>query len=310
MRFPLRFLCLALIAAPAVIVVKSASVRAQQSTPAGEWRAYGSDLRGTKYSPLTQITAENFASLKIAWRWKSADAFLSRTIPGRGEVWASSRVIFEQLNKELPTRWRDGQPPLLNNFKATPLMVRGRLFVNSPTSVGAAIDARTGERLWIYNPKSYEAGTTTMSARWNQRGVAHWTDGKEERIFWGTGNGYLLAVDARTGHPVEGFGDRGRVDLMTGLPRATRGSRDWLNALTYSVQSPPIVVRDTVITPASISSYIKDKEQIPGYARGWDARTGKLKWTFRTVPRPGDFGNDTWKEDSWSYTGKVSGWTI
>jgi quinoprotein glucose dehydrogenase len=70
------------------------------------------------------------------------------------------------------------------------------------------------------------------------------------------------------------------------------------------------VVRDTVITPASISSYNRDKEQIPGYTRGWDVRTGKLKWTFNTVPRPGEFGNDTWENDSWSYTGKVSGWTI
>src|SRR6187397_1592307 len=94
---------------------RRASVGAQQNAPAGEWRVYGSDLRSTKYSPLTQITADNFSTLKIAWRWKSADMFLSRTIPGRGEVWASSRVIFEQLNKENPTRWRDGQPPLLNN---------------------------------------------------------------------------------------------------------------------------------------------------------------------------------------------------
>ena len=97
---------------------------------------------------------------------------------------------------------------------------------------------------------------------------------------------------------------------MQGLPHAVRGSRDWLNALTYSVQSPPIVVRNTVIVPASISSYNINKEQIPGWTRGWDVRTGKLKWTFHTVPRPGEFGNDTWEDDSWAYTGKVSGWSI
>ena len=97
---------------------------------------------------------------------------------------------------------------------------------------------------------------------------------------------------------------------MEGLPHAKRGSRDWLNALTYSVQSPPIVVRNTVIVPASISSFNINKEQIPGWTRGWDVRTGKLKWTFHTVPRPGEFGNDTWEDDSWAYTGKVSGWTI
>jgi quinoprotein glucose dehydrogenase len=248
--------------------------------------------------------------LRIVWRWKSADGLLSRTVPGGGELLTNSRFLFEQLKKEDPKRWRDGEPPYLSNFKVTPLMVGGRLFLNMPTSVGAGIDARTGETLWIYNPKSYEVGTTSMSARWNQRGVAYWTDGKEERIFWGTGDGYLVAVDAKTGHPVESFGDRGRVDLMRGLPGAVRGSRDWLNALTYSVQSPPVIVRNTVITPASISSYNKDKEQIPGYTRGWDARTGKLKWTFHTIPRPGEFGNDTWQGESWAYTGKVSGWTI
>src|SRR2546422_627726 len=107
-------------------------------------------------------------------------------------------------------------------------MVGGRLYLNTPTSVGAALDARTGETIWIYNPKSYEKGTTTMSARWNQRGVAYWTDGSEERIFWGTGDGYLVGVDGKTGQPVESFGSHGRVDLMSDLPQAVRGSRDWL----------------------------------------------------------------------------------
>ncbi len=307
-----RWLAAVLACTVGVVVGPGGSAgRAQRGADAkGEWRTYGGDLGNTKYSPLDQINAENFSQLKIAWRWKSADGFLSKTVPGRGELWSNSRFIFEQLKKEDAKRWRDGEPPYVSNFKATPLMVGGRLFVNMPTSVGAAIDARTGETLWIFNPKSYEAGTTTMSARWNQRGVAYWSDGKEQRILWGTGDGYLLAVDAITGHPVETFGDRGRIDLMAGLPRAVRGGRDWLNALTYSVQSPPIVVRNTVITPASISSYNRDKEQIPGYTRGWDVRTGKLKWTFNTVPRPGEFGNNTWENDSWSYTGKVSGWTI
>jgi quinoprotein glucose dehydrogenase len=305
-----RLAALAL-SACAVLAATLVVVRAQPAAaPEGEWRAYGRDLANTKYSPLDQINRDNFAKLAVRWRWRSADGFVSRTVPGGGEVWASSRVIFDQLNREDPKRWRDNQPPIVSNFKATPLMIGGRLFLNTPTSIGAAIDARTGETIWIYNPKSYEKGTTTMSARWNQRGVAYWTDGKEERVLWGTGDGYLIAVDAKTGMPVPGFGEGGRVDLMQGLPYAKRGSRDWLNALTYSVQSPPIVVRDTVITPASISSYNTLKEQIPGWARGWDVRTGKLKWTFHTVPRPGEFGNDTWEGDSWAYTGKVSGWTI
>ena len=285
------------------------SAHAQQGAKNGEWRYYGGDLGNSKYSPLDQINKGNFGSLKLAWQWKSADGFISKTVPG-GEMWASSKVIFDLLSKENPKRWRDGETPYVGNFKATPLMVGGRLFINTPTSIGAAIDAKTGQTIWIYNPKSYESGTTTMSARWNQRGVAYWTDGKEERVFWGTGDGFLVAVDAKTGQPVETFGDRGRVDLMRGLPQATRGARDWLNALTYSVQSPPIVVKDTIVVPASISSYNIKKEQIPGWTRGWDVRTGRLKWTFHTVPQAGEFGNQSWERDSWAYTGKISGWSI
>ena len=232
------------------------------------------------------------------------------TTPGGGEWQASSDLIFDALNEEDPVRWKNAAPPNIRNFKATPLMVGGILYFNTPTSVWVAVDAATGETVWAYNPKSYEEGTTTMSAVWNQRGVAHWTDGAEGRIFWGTWNGYLICVDARTGRPCFDFGELGRVDLMEGIPRASRGDRDWLNATLYSVQSPPIVVRDTVITPMSISSYNIKKEMPPGWLRGFDARTGAVKWTFHTIPQAGEFGNDTWEDDAWRHTGKVGVWTM
>ena len=220
-------------------LLATAGVSAQTGAPAtGEWPTYSGDLGGTKYSPLDQINADNFDDLEIAWRWQSADAVLSLDMPGGGEWRADSRLIFDELNRRDPNLWRDGLPPTITNLKATPLMVGGRLFINMPTLVGAAIDAGTGATLWVYNPKSYEEGTTTMSARWNQRGVAYWSDGparENERIFWGTGNGYLVCVDAKTGHPCLDFGDGGRVDLMKDIPRANRGDRDWLNALFYSV---------------------------------------------------------------------------
>jgi quinoprotein glucose dehydrogenase len=109
---------------------------------------------------------------------------------------------------------------------------------------------------------------------------------------------------------VPGFGAGGRVDLMNGLPRARRGARDYLNALTYSVQSPPLVVGDVVIVPASISSLVSQKEQIPGYIRAYDARTGAVRWTFHTVPRPGELGHDSWQDNSWEHAGKVTVWTM
>jgi quinoprotein glucose dehydrogenase len=287
-----------------------AAVRPAPSTATGEWPTYGGDLASTKYSPLDQITGANISRLRLAWRAPSPDGFLSLTLPDGSEWSADSKAIFDELNRLDPKRWRDGQPPFVNNYKATPLMVGGTLFVNTPASVGAAYDAATGALKWVYNPKSYEAGTTTMSLRWNQRGVAYWTDGTNERVYWGTGDGWLIAVDAKTGRPVKEFGVNGRVDLMAGLPRAERGKRDYLNALTYSVQSPPVVVKDVVITPAAISSLVKDKEQIPGWIRGFDARTGAVRWTFRTVPAKGEVGADTWVDGANEYAGKVTVWTM
>ena len=299
-----------LVAIVAGVAAGSAQRAERPSTARGEWPTYGGDLASSKYSPLDQINAGNFGQLRVAWRVRTPDAVLSMTLPNGAEWTAGSREIFAELNRLNPKRWRDGQPPFVSNFKATPLMVGGTLYLNSPASVAAAYDASTGAVRWVHNPKSYEAGTTTMTARWNQRGVAYWTDGKEERIFWGTGDGYLIAVDARTGLPVAGFGTNGRVDLMEGLPRARRGERDYLNALTYSVQSPPFVVGDIVVTPASISSLISAKEQIPGWLRAFDARTGKVRWTFRTIPWPGEFGFETWGDDSWAYSGKVTAWSM
>ena len=287
---------------------------AQQGAPAnGEWPTYGGDLGGTKYSPLTQINRDNFDDLKIAWRWQSADAFLSIDTPDGGEWWADSQLIFDELLRRDPNLWRDGQSPYLTNLKATPLMVGGRLFINMPTSQTASIDARTGKTLWVYNPKTYEKGTTTMTARWNQRGVAYWSGDPErtdERIFFGTGNGFLICVDAKNGRPCQDFGEAGWLDLLTDLPRASRGDRDWLNALRYSVQSPPLVIGNTVVTPSSISSYNITKEAPPGWMRGFDARSGNTKWTFHTIPQGDEYGNDTWAGDSWRVTGKVGVWTM
>jgi quinoprotein glucose dehydrogenase len=293
-----------------VISALGAQAPVQPLTANGEWPTYGGDLANSKYSPLDQITAANFAKLTIAWRMKSPDGFLSLTLPDGTEWSADSKAIFDELNRIDPKRWRDGQPPFVQNYKATPLMVGGTLYVNTPSSVGAAYDARTGALKWVYNPKSYEAGTTTMSLRWNQRGVAYWQAGGDERVYWGTGDGYLIAVDAKTGKPVPGFGVNGKVDLMEGLPRAKRGTRDYLNALTYSVQSPPLVVKDLVITPAAISSLIKTKEQIPGWIRAFDARTGQVRWTFQTIPPRGEFGADSWQDGSNDYAGKVTVWTV
>jgi len=280
-----------------------------EGTQGGQWRVYGGDKAGSKYSPLTQINRQNFSQLEVAWRWVSADGFISKTTAAGGEWYAHRDVVVDQLVQETPNLYREQNSPNWANFQATPLMIDGVLYLNTPLSQGVAIDAATGQTLWVYNPKSYEEGTTSMTVTWRQRGVAYWTDGKgDERILWGTGNGYLICVQAKTGHPCEGFGIDGHVDLTVGLPRAERTQRDYLNAMLYSVQSPPIVVRDTIIHGSSIADRRVNKEAVPGWVRAWDVRTGAHRWDFHTIPQAGDEGVETWEGDSWRYSGNANVW--
>lgn len=292
----------------ALTVFTAGAASGQAGAQGGNWPSYGGDVGSTKYSPLDQIDGESFDRLEIVWRWRSADAHLTKT-EAAGEWTGWHADVFAALQEEDPGRWRAGRAPFLRNLKATPLAVEGILYLNTPLSQGAAVDGANGQTLWIFNPKSYETGTTTMSVIWNQRGVARWSDGEEARIFWGTGDGWLVCVDAATGRPCQGFGERGRVDLMAGLPRADRRQRDYLNALLYSVQSPPIVVRDVVITPASIADRRITKEAVPGWVRAWDVRTGRLLWVFHTVPQEGEEGVESWQDGSWRYSGNTNVWT-
>ncbi|MFT7652396.1 MAG: quinoprotein glucose dehydrogenase [Limisphaerales bacterium] len=275
----------------------------------GEWRVYGADKAGTKYAPLSQINRENFSQLEIAWRWQSVDGRLSQTTANGGEWWSSKNEVVSQLERENPSLYRTQNTPNYANLQATPLMIGGALYLNTPLSQGAAVDAKTGETLWVFNPKSYEEGTTSMTVTWRQRGVAYWRDGDDERLFWGTGSGHMICVEARTGYPCRGFGDNGKIDLTEGLPRIDRGDRDYLNAMLYSVQSPPIVVRDVVIHGSSIADRRINKEAVPGWVRAWDVRTGEHRWDFHTVPEDGEEGTETWRDNSWRYSGNANVWT-
>ena len=283
-------------------------------TSNGEWRSYAGDIAGTKYSPLDQINAENFSDLELAWDWTSVDNFVSKTMPGGGEWWAPLDTIVASLVDETPNLYRRSHQPNPSGFQATPLMVGGVLYFNTPLSQGVAVDATTGDTLWVFNPKSYEEGTTPMTGTWRQRGVAYWTDGGEdERIFWGTGSGYLVCVDAETGRPCAEFGPsaNGMVDAMVGLPRANHTERDYLNAMLYGIHSPPIVVRDKVIHGSQIADRRITREAVPGWVRAWDVRTGEHAWDFHTVPnRPDEFGVDTWLNESWRYSGNANVWSM
>jgi quinoprotein glucose dehydrogenase len=178
-------------------------------------------------------------------------------------------------------------------YKATPLMIGGVLYVSTSLSQVAAIDAATGKTNWVYDPKSYETGQPT-NLGFLHRGVAYWTDGKAERIFIGTSDAYLIAIDAKTGQPVAGFGENGRVNLTKAIPLA-------VNARNYAVSSPPMVCRDVVMVGASINDGPTKKEAPRGDIQAFDVRTGKPAWIFHRSAA-GEFGNETWEDDSWKYT--------
>jgi quinoprotein glucose dehydrogenase len=257
--------------------------RAQTGARDAEWRTYGGDLGHTKYSPLDQISKDNVKKLQIAWRWVSADEKLKARAKASGDPALKYLSINTYLNE------------------ATPLMVHGVLYTSTSYSQIAAIDARTGKTLWVYDTGYYKEGRPPEHG-FLTRGLGYWTDGKDERLFYAGGLAHLLSIDARTGKPDSNFGEKGSVDLASGLGRP-------FNKAIYSVDSPPVICRDVVIVGSEMPENVSGTDMPQGHVRGFDVRTGKLKWTFNTIPQPGEFGNGTWKKDSWSSTGGVNIWT-
>jgi quinoprotein glucose dehydrogenase len=239
-----------------------------------EWRSYAGDAASTKYSPLDQIGPANFSRLKVAWTWRSAD----------------EDVI--KANPQLKT-WV---------WEATPLMVRGTLYIATSLSQVAAIDAATGKTLWVYDPGTWKNGTPSNNG-FVHRGVSYWEKGNDRRVVLGTGDGYLICLNAKTGKPVPTFGVDGRVDLTQGLSRK-------VNRALYGVSSPPIICRDVIVMGSKVNDIPLAKAMPPGDVRGFDVRTGKQVWQFRAIPQQGEFGNDTWKDDSWKTTGGANVWTL
>ncbi|MCH7960091.1 MAG: pyrroloquinoline quinone-dependent dehydrogenase [Candidatus Hydrogenedentes bacterium] len=266
----LNRICLVAIAS----LLYSTAAVAQQGATNGEWRSYGGDTGSTKYSPLKQIDRNNVGDLEVAWRWNSPDNAL-----------ADEHENLKQFR-----------------FEATPLMVNGVLYISTGFNQIAAIDAHTGETIWMHDPGSWRAGRPT-NLGFVHRGVSYWTDGDAERILMGTGDAHLIALDAKTGKPVPGFGNGGKVDLTKGLRRP-------IPRRSYSVSSPPLVIGDTVIVGSSISDGVTQQQGVPGDVRGFDVRTGETRWIFESIPQAEDFGNDTWENGSWQYTGNTNVWSL
>jgi quinoprotein glucose dehydrogenase len=265
------FRCVLLVAAIAAFV---APAGAQHGAPNGDWPSYNGDRGSTKYSPLDQINAENVGMLEVLWTWTSPEV---------------ARI---KENPRLATF----------AYESTPIKINDTMYVSSSHSDIIAVNPETGEQIWHYDPKSYEAGRPT-NLGFVHRGVTYYKDGDFERIYIGTGDSRLISVDAKTGEPDANFGNNGEIDLTKGLRRE-------INPRQYAVTSPPAVCRGVVVVGASIFDGPVTKEMPPGDVRGFDARTGEVKWIFESIPQEGDFGNDTWEEDSWKYTGNANVWTL
>ncbi len=237
---------------------------------AGDWTAYGRDGGGERFSPLDAIHRGNVASLEVAWTFRTGDAYQ----PSGGR----------------PTA-----------FEATPLHVDDALYVSTPVGRVIALDPVTGQQRWAFDAQSpREKGYGDFTSR----GVSTWQRGAERRIFVATIDARLIALDAKTGQPIQSFGERGAVDLRKGLRIPPDGFAD------YEVTSPPAIVGNTIVVGSGIADGT-DKRHPSGEVRGFDAATGKLKWTWDPVPQhPAEPGADTWKRGGGARAGGANAWSV
>jgi len=272
---------LARFAAVVSLAALAAACTADVAAPAGEWPAYGADKAGTKYSPLDQINRDTIGDLAVAWRQSAMPEALREDFP------------------DVP-----GGP---RNYQHTPLMVDGLLYMSSAVGAVVALDPATGETVW-YDRLPPRADGNGRTRGGPTRSLAYWTDGTDARIV-ATVGASLVALDAKTGERYADFGDGGQVDLTQGFERPVTGWR-W--------SSGPLVVRDVIViagVPSPATDILNEaarapREMPPDDVRGYDVRTGEHLWTFHVVPRAGELGNETWLEDSWTYSGNSGVWTL
>jgi len=186
---------------------------------------------------------------------------------------------------------------LSNNFRATPIMVGGVLYASNGLGIAEAMDPATGKTLWVQavDPKTLVGATS-------KRGVAFWGEGADARVITYTGQ-TLYALNPKTGEPIPSFGTGGKVDLAASLPP---------NQRAYTWGSAPLVVRDVIVMGSAMveQDSASRMDGPPGDVRAFDVRSGKLRWTFHIIPKPGEEGNETWENDSWSYSGAGNLWAM
>jgi len=256
------------------LMMTAGAASAQWHAKDSEWPSYTADIAGSRYRPLDQINASNFNQLEIAWHFKTD------SIGNRPEY----------------------------KLEGTPLMVNGVVYTTAGSRRAAiALDAATGELLWVHGEREGERGANAPR-QLSGRGLAYWSDGKEERIFYVTPGYRLIGLNAKTGARIPSFGKGGEVDLkldddQTIMPDLTTGE--------IGIQSAPTVAKDTILIGAAFREGMtpKSMRNNKGYVRGFDVRSGKRLWIFHTIPMKGEAGYDTWLNGSAEYTGNTGVWT-
>ncbi len=265
------------VSAPRMNVRLSGQATGFPSTAKGDWPYYTADVKGSRYSPLDQINASNFNQLEVAWRFKTDNL--------------GTRPEFK--------------------LEGTPLAVNGIIYATGGTRRSVvALDGKSGELMWVY---SLREGQRAVAAprQLSGRGLSYWTDGKgDDRVLFVTTGYRLVALNAHTGQPIRTFGKDGIVDMKVGAV-VGKGEQIDLETGEIGLHSTPTVTKDVVLVGSSFREglTVKTHNNTKGLVRAWDVRTGKLLWTFHTIPRPGEFGNDTWEKESWAINGNTGVWS-